>query len=74
METFKEILISYSDFYDKKSGDGFNSRYVMATNKIGDFSNGEYIIEGPEIIWSYIDKKGRIYTSTEEPAIRINLI
>ena len=50
-EAYKEMLIKTSDSFEK--GEGFNSRYLGATNKKGDKTNGEYVIEGQEIIWTY---------------------
>ena len=68
-EAYKEMLIKTSDSFEK--GEGFNSRYLGATNKKGDKTNGEYVIEGQEIIWTYTDKNGKDYTSSEQPELRL---
>ena len=70
---FKKQLIKYSDF-NEKTGDGFSSRYVGLKNKKGDKSNGQYLIEGNQIIWVYIDARGNEYISDEIPELIIDLI
>jgi hypothetical protein len=70
-ENWKKNLIKFSDSYDK--GEGFSSRFVGAKNKKGDVSNGEYLIDGQEINWTYTDKQGKEYSSTEIPFILVDL-
>jgi hypothetical protein len=70
---FKKQLIKYSDF-NEKTGDGFSSRYVGLKNKKGDKSNGQYLIEGNQITWVYIDARGNEYISDEIPELIIDLI
>jgi hypothetical protein len=70
-ENFKNSLIKYSDKYEL--GEGYNSRYKGLKNKIGDTSTGEYLIQGNDISWNYLDKKGNIYNSNEVPELIIDL-
>lgn len=69
-ENYKAMVIKTSDSYE--SGDGFNSRFIGATNKKGDVANGEYIIENNRLFWTYTDNQGREYTSEESPIIRLH--
>lgn len=70
-ENFKNSLIKYSDKYEL--GEGYNPRYKGLKNKTGDTSTGEYLIEGNNISWNYLDKKGNIYSSYEIPELIIDL-
>jgi hypothetical protein len=71
-ERYFDSVIRYSDYYE--NGEGFNSRFKNSTNKIGDKSNGEYIVEGKNIIWTYIDKDNNEYQSDEQPFIRLPFV
>jgi hypothetical protein len=70
-EQLKNDIIKQSDYYEK--GDGLNSRFRGAKNKAGDEANGEYTIEGNTILWTYTDKQGRDYNSSEMPSFTVNL-
>jgi predicted ABC-type ATPase len=70
-DSFKNDLIKYSDYYEL--GDGYNSRYKGLKNKKGDVSSGQYLIEGNQINWSYVDKNGEEYSSLEIPEQIIDL-
>jgi len=68
-EQYFNSVIKHSDYY--QHGEGFNSRFKNATNKIGDKANGEFIVEGKDIIWTYVDKNNNEYQSDEQPSIRL---
>ena len=70
-ESYVKSVIKNSDFYEL--GDGYSSSFKNSTNKKGDKTNGEYTLEGKQIFWTYIDSKGREYSSDEQPAIRLDM-
>ena len=69
----RTTYITIEQFISIFGTEGYSERFKNCKDKNGNICNGEYKVYDDTIFYTYIDKKGNLYDSSEIPNLDIKL-